>query len=70
MTTFTTAPYERSHGTAPRGRGSWAFRLSTTSAAYDGELAGEVFWVQGTLAEAKRAAAQHFGTRALVAVLS
>lgn len=46
-----TAPYERSHMKAPRGRGSWAFDL-------DGErrFAVPLFWHSGTYAEAVRAA--------------
>ena len=45
--TFTTTEYRFSHGSEPRGRGSWAFESDET---------GEQFWARGgqTLTEAKR----------------
>jgi hypothetical protein len=50
-------PYERSHLTEPRGRGSWAF------CSYTGGVAeGEPVFFSGTLTEAKSAASKHFAT--------
>ena len=69
MTNFTTAAFVRSHGHEPRGTGSWAFQPSATFKAFDRDLAGEVLFVQGTLAEAKREARRHFGKGVLLAVL-
>lgn len=40
------APYVRSHGVRPRGRGSWAF--------YNPET-GATVWASGTFTEARRA---------------
>ncbi len=51
---FNTNQYVWAHGKAPRGRGSWAFQASSTYRAAD--VYGEVVWVQGTYAEAKRQA--------------
>lgn len=68
--TFTTRPFVRSHGTAPRGRGTWAFQLAQSCMAFDGELVGDVLFVPGaTLTEAKAEAAVHFAGANFVAVL-
>lgn len=68
--TFTTRQFVRSHGTAPRGRGTWAFQKSTSVDAFDRHLVGDVFFAHGTLVEAKVAAGQHFvGDAWCVAVL-
>ncbi len=48
-------PYERSHLTEPRGRGSWAFCSYT-----GGVEEGSPVFFSGTLTEAKRAARKHF----------
>lgn len=40
---FTDAAFRRSHGRAPRGRGSWAFQVSTTARAFDADCVGEVW---------------------------
>jgi hypothetical protein len=48
-------PYERSHLTEPRGRGSWAFCSYT-----GGVEEGEPVFFSGTLTEAKGAARKHF----------
>ena len=37
MTTTTTARYQRTHGKSPRGKGTWAFKRSTTRDAYDAD---------------------------------
>ena len=69
-TTFTTAPYRRTHGKDPRGQGSWAFQASTTRCAYERDLQGEVFFSNfGTYTEAKRQAKEHFESGTTVAVL-
>lgn len=67
-TEFTTSPYERSHGKAPRGNGSWAFQRSTTRVAFAGDLYGEVEFYNGTLTEAKKQARKNMLTD-FVAVL-
>lgn len=41
---FTDAAFRRSHGRAPRGRGSWAFQVSTTARAFDADCVGEVWF--------------------------
>lgn len=47
----------------------WAFQATSTHAAFDADLEGDVFFAPaGTLTEAKAAAADHFGP-VLVAVL-
>lgn len=53
-TEFDTTEYEFSHGSKPRGRGSWAFvpvkrEAGGFSFPYEG-----VAWVKGTYTEAKR----------------
>ncbi len=48
-------PYERSHLTEPRGRGSWAF-----SSFAGGVEEGEPVFFSGTLTEARSAARKHF----------
>jgi hypothetical protein len=48
-------PYEGSHLTEPRGRGSWAFCSYT-----GGVEEGEPVFFSGTLTEAKSAARKHF----------
>lgn len=58
---FTERPYLRSHGTAPRGRGVWAFSASSTVAAFDADLFGPVCTWSGTLTSARREARAHFG---------
>jgi hypothetical protein len=67
---FTDAAFRRSHGRAPRGRGSWAFQVSTTARAFDADCVGEVWFAPGsvTFAEARRAAAVHFAGATFVAV--
>jgi hypothetical protein len=68
-TTVTTSPFRRSHGTTPRGRGSWGFQASRTLNAFDCDCFGEVEFFQGTFTEASRAARQHFqGVAAFAAV--
>tara|TARA_R110000824_G_C14889720_1_gene644298 strand:- start:179 stop:391 length:213 start_codon:yes stop_codon:yes gene_type:complete len=69
MTTFTTSPFERSHGRKPKGFGMWAFQPATRQTAFDAELTGEVEFFTGTLTEAKAQARKHFTQAALVAVL-
>lgn len=56
---FETAPYERSHGSRPRGQGSWAFCPEAKYADGVGYL-DHVHFVTGLYGEAKRAAAKHF----------
>jgi hypothetical protein len=55
---FETVVYECSHGTRPRGTGSWAF------CAYDkyrrDDYLDFVFWHSGAYGEAKSAARKHF----------
>ena len=48
-----TTQFELAHGKKPRGRGSWAFAFDV---AVNGEFAEDLFWSQGTFAEARRAA--------------
>jgi len=67
-TTFTTAPFERSHGRKPKGHGDWAFQAATRDTAFESELTGEVEFFNGTFTEA-RAEARRFFTAPLVAVL-
>ena len=67
-TTFTTAPFERSHGRKPKGHGDWAFQAATRDTAFESELTGEVQFFNGTFTEA-RAEARRFFTAPLVAVL-
>ena len=56
MANTTTRAFTRSSGRSPRGYGSWGFQRSTTEAAYDGDLYGEMEFFQGTLTEARREA--------------
>ena len=67
-TQFTDAPYVRSHGRSPRGRGMWAFQATSMHTAYDSELMGEILWFKGTLAEARKqlVAAGHHGLFAML----
>lgn len=71
MASFTDRPYRRSHGAAPRGRGSWAFQASRTDTAFDRDLEGDVLWSPGamTLTEAKRWASSQVPAHFLLAVL-
>ena len=48
---FNTTEYEFSHGKSPRGRGGWAFSFVRRP-----DVMTEVFWVNGTYAEAKKVA--------------
>jgi len=57
-TSTTTAPYERSHGKAPRGYGAWAFQRSTTRTAYTSDCYGDTDFFTGTYTEARRQAEQ------------
>ena len=52
---FSTTPYEREHGKQPRGYGAWAFQR-----LYGGTLVGEIKFFTGTVAEAKKMAAEAF----------
>lgn len=56
---FTDSVYRRSHGSAPRGWGCWAFQASRTRVAYEADLSGPVLWPPYvlTLTKAKRWAA-------------
>jgi hypothetical protein len=45
--TVNTTQFEFSHGKAPKGRGSWAFKLGARA---------ELFWHNGTFTEARKAA--------------
>lgn len=48
---FDTAPYRRSHGTEPKGRGGWAFGKGTADPKFD----HETIWSPSmTLTEAKK----------------
>lgn len=58
-----TSAYEASHGRKPRGIGYWAFAKKRSAAGED------IFWVQNTYAEAKRAARAHFDGAEIVFVL-
>jgi hypothetical protein len=66
---ITTKPYERSHGTTPRGTGRWAFQATRTWVAFDADLFGEVAFIDGTFTEAKAQAAEVFTDAETVAVL-
>ena len=69
-TTFTTAPFRRSHAKEPIGFGQWAFQETTKATAFQGEMVGQMFFPPASsFRAAKRAAALHFGPTALVAVL-
>lgn len=65
---FTDAAFLRSHGRAPRGRGSWALQATTADRAFDAHLFGPISWHQGTLSEAK-AALRAAGASGLWAIL-
>lgn len=57
----TARPYERAHGRAPRGRGSWAFAPATNWTAYDAEVDYDaVRFFNGTYTEARAAAVASF----------
>ena len=64
---FDYAPYERAHGKSPRGNGSWAF------CPYDkwrrDDYLQHVLWINGSLREAKRAAAEHFAKLGILSVV-
>ncbi len=68
---FTDAPYFRSHSKHPRGRGSWAFQETSTEYAYEANMIGDVWFAPGSLllAQAKKAAREHFAGAEFVAVL-
>lgn len=53
---FSTREFEFSHGKKPRGTGTWAF--ATVAAPAPGSPA--IFWHNGSFAEAKKAAREHF----------
>lgn len=57
---FSTAAYQFAHGKAPRGTGLWAFRAPGSDR--------DLFFFNGSLSEAKKAAAQHFATVGVVVV--
>jgi hypothetical protein len=58
---FDTSKFERAHGKAPRGTGSWAF---CPAGLYDrANYLDHVFWHSGSYGQAKRAAAAHFAAR-------
>ena len=63
-TTFTTAPFERSHGRKPKGHGDWAFQAATRDTAFDSELTGEVQFFTGTFTKARAEARRFFGNPA------
>lgn len=67
--TFTTSPYVRSHGSEPRGRGSWAFQAASSQTAFDDERRGDVVFFNGTFAQARREARRHFAGEEFVAVM-
>ena len=52
---FNDSDYVRSHGKAPRGRGSWAFQRQVGR-----ELVGEIKFFMGSVVEAKKQAAEAF----------
>jgi len=55
MTITTTARYQRTHGKSPRGKGTWAFKRSTTRDAYDADCYGpSTFAPYGTYTQARR----------------
>ena len=68
-TEFTTSAFERTHGTAPSGFGSWAFQASATRVAFDDDLEGDVVFVSGTFAKARSEARAEFHGERFVAVL-
>lgn len=49
---FSTSDYQFAHGKHPRGRGNWAFSLMRNG--------GDLFWFNGSYADAKIAARKHF----------
>lgn len=62
--TFSNSDYVWEHGKQPRGVGNWAFATSRRPKPE------EIFWHHGTLAEAKKAAAKHFGDAFMIYVLA
>jgi hypothetical protein len=60
MTRFSTVAFERSHGKAPRGRGSWMFCPVDRWSSNDYLEAVFTAPPHSTLREAKAAAAAHF----------
>ena len=67
-TEFTTAPFVRSNGKAPKGSGMWAFQASNTRVAFDDDRFGPVEMFTGTFAQARKAAGQAFAGCEFVAV--
>ena len=63
--TFSNSDYIWEHGKNPRGIGDWAFATSRHPKTND-----EVFWYHGSLTEAKKAAADHFGNVFMIYVLA
>lgn len=53
---FETTEFEMAHGHSPRGRGQWAFAAERNAPIHEVWFAPS----DSTLAEAKRAARQHF----------
>lgn len=67
--TFTTSPYRRTHGQAPRGTGGWAFQATSHDTAFPWETYGDVYTWFGTFTEARKQARTHFKGEDKVAVL-